>query len=276
LVRAAFVSIVCVALASCLAASAPSRRVPVDPFALTKEQSDYYYLVAGQARTDYRNELIAARMYEVDLNYTQFEGALMRERQGIGFLGTTANLGLTGAVPLVDGTQTKNILGAAASFITGTRAAYYDEVLQKVTVQIIINQMRANRDMTKEKILRKWSQPTTTYPIASALSDVEAYYRAGTLVSGVVEATETVGEKAAIVERSKDFVEINGIAVDAAYYSLESFLYEGGSQLSKVREQQLRNILKKTHPSLLLTDVLQDPDKAAIRTELLAEINKVQ
>lgn len=272
--RILMVGVVSVLLAGCLAANrgAPARATQID-LGLTDDQLDYYGKAPPNLQQSYRNELVAARMYAIDMNYTEFEGALMRERQNIGFLSTTATLGLTGAVPLVDSTTTKDILGAAGAFVTGTRSAYYDEVLLKSTVQMIINQMRANRDAQKAKIIQKRDQSTIQYPLGDALSDVEAYYRAGTLVSGIVEAAETVSEKAAIIEASKDYVEINGIAEDASYQTLKAYLYEGGTY-HKDRASQLRGILNSTHPGLRLVDVIEDPDKASIRTELLKAINR--
>jgi hypothetical protein len=244
LLRALSVGVLIVLLAGCLAANkgAPARVTHID-LGLTNEQLDYYDRADPDLRKSYRNELVAARMYAIDMSYTEFEGALMRERQNIGFLTTTATLGLTGAVPLVDSTSTKDILGAAGAFITGTRAAYNDEILLKSTVQMIVNQMRANRDKEKTKILLKRNQPADQYPLGDALGDVEAYYRAGTLVSGIVEATETVGENAARVESDKEQVEVVELARDSSRTRLDRFLNPDG-HYDEARAEQLRSLLK--------------------------------
>lgn len=152
----------------------------------------------------YRNKLIASRMYAIDLQYTAYESALTRERQNVGFGAAAATLGLTTASTLVASTGTKDILTQAAGFVTGTRAAYDNDILFAHSVQWIQTQMRARRADIARRLLDGTRRTTDQYPLAAALSDLEAYYRAGTFTGGVIATTETLGADARFSEDEKD------------------------------------------------------------------------
>lgn len=141
--------------------------------ALTQEAAQRYVATDPDARATYRNELVAARTYAVDVRYTEFESALLRERQNVGFLASTAGLVLTTAGPLTGSVRIKDYLSGGASVINGGRAAFNEEILLKLTIQAIVNQMRASRDKVKTRILQKRDFSAGDYPLAMALADVE-------------------------------------------------------------------------------------------------------
>jgi hypothetical protein len=155
-------------------------------------------------RRNYRNSLIAGRMYAIDIQYTAYEGALTRERQNVGFGAAAATLGLTTASGLVTAVATKDILTGAAGFVTGARAAYDNDILFSHSVQWIQSQMRARRADIGRRILDGTRLSTDQYPLALALSDLEAYYRAGTFTGGLISTTETVGADARFSEQLRD------------------------------------------------------------------------
>ena len=194
-------------------------------------------------RMFYRNEAIDARVAAIDLRYTEFESALMRERQGVGLLTTMTELALTGTIPLVGSTDAKNLLGGAASFVTGSWSAYYDEVLLKTTAQVIISQMQGNRAKVKTRILLKRPQSTALYTLSAALSDVEDYYRAGTLVGGIVQAAEVVAKNTEAATAEKEAVEIE-LARDDSVATIRRFLYPDGATLDGARLVQLQQLLQ--------------------------------
>src|SRR5262249_33503931 len=146
---------------------------------------------------------IAARMYAIDINYTSYEAALTQERQGLGFASTAATIGLATASTLATHTATKDVLTGAAGAITGARAAYNDEILLAHSLQWIQTQMRTQRTLVSERILRNMKTSTIDYPLAAALRDLEDYYRAGTLTGGVLGTTQTLGAEATSVEDLK-------------------------------------------------------------------------
>ena len=111
-------------------------------------------------------------MYAMDMQYTVYEAALTRERQGVGFGAALATIGLTTASTLVTAVATKDILTGTAGAVTGARAAYDNDILFAHSVQWIQTQMRAQRARVAERLLAGMRMSTTDYPLAMALSDL--------------------------------------------------------------------------------------------------------
>src|ERR1043165_3365531 len=65
-------------------------------------------------RRKYRDDWVTARMYAIDIQYTAYEAALTKERQGVGFGAALATIGLATASTLVPAVQTKDILTGTA------------------------------------------------------------------------------------------------------------------------------------------------------------------
>jgi hypothetical protein len=183
----------------------PSTRTPERLYPVASEMDfvrstqsdliDRYYkatLSAEQMRL-IRNEIIAQRMYAVDVQYTQYESALTREGQEVGFGATTAAEGLSTAATLVGPPGTKSILSGAATAVLATKGHYESEVLLAQTMRTIQKQMRASRNRIATSIAARTSQSVADYPLAAAMSDVEEYYNAGTLTTGVIDTSTTVG-----------------------------------------------------------------------------------
>jgi hypothetical protein len=167
-------------------------------------------------RFKYRNDWIAARMYAIDIQYTTYEAELTTERQAVGFGASAATLGLTTASGLLTPVVTKNVLTGLAGVATGTRAAYDNDVLLAHSVQWIQTQMRTQRSFVAERIFRAMKASTVDYPLAAALTDLEDYYRAGTLTGGVLGTSATLGEQAQLAETLKqDRIEVSFVSTAA-------------------------------------------------------------
>lgn len=157
---------------------------------------DWYKAYAEAAepqKSAIRNQIIYSRMYAIDLAYTKYEMRLTRESQSVGFLGTLAQLGISTAGTFSGGEQTKTILHAAATGVTGTKEAYQKEVLIERTISVLQQQMQARRQSVKTKIIGRTSHGADAYPLELALSDVEEYYRAGTITGALIAASEDAG-----------------------------------------------------------------------------------
>jgi hypothetical protein len=151
-----------------------------------------------------RNEIIAARMREVDSYYYAFEASLIRERQELGFVSSIVSLGLTGAIPLAASLGTKSALGAASTFVQGGTKAFSDEVLFQKTVQVLATQMRAHRALVASDIIKRMrSLDIDAYPLSMALGDLDEYYAAGTIAGALIEIQKTVGAASSSAEDAK-------------------------------------------------------------------------
>ena len=143
-------------------------------------------------------------MYAIDLAFSKYEAELTHERQDVAFAGDLANLGLTGAIPLVGAGQTKNVLGAVASGLTGVRTSYNDDIILNRTIQILQDQMEATRARISVQIIAKLSSRSTSiYTLAMALSDLEDYYKAGTLTGALLDVSSNVSQDAAEAQIEK-------------------------------------------------------------------------
>lgn len=165
---------------------------------------DSYYS-SGFAKTKaVRNEIIAARMREIDSYYYVYEASLIRERQEVGFVSSIVSLALTGAIPLAGSLGTKSALGAASTFVQGGTKAFSDEVLFQKTVQVLATQMRAHRDMVAADIItRMRTLDLDAYPLSMALGDLDEYYAAGTIAGALIEIQKTVSAESRAAETAK-------------------------------------------------------------------------
>lgn len=149
-----------------------------------------------------RNEIVTARMYIIDVEYNYYEARLTREMQDEGLLATATELGLTTAATLVPVVQTKTLLSALATGVTGLDKAYNEKELLTNTIQALQIQMRADRKKEAAVIFAKMFKdlsanarmitPIAEYTLPMALSDVDAYYQAGTFSSALIGLSKTV------------------------------------------------------------------------------------
>ena len=89
----------------------------------TIEQS-YYTANSDAERMALRNEYIGQHMYYTDLQFTDFETALTRERQQFGFTSALAAQGLSAAGAVVTPVNTVRILSALTGGVNASRGFY--------------------------------------------------------------------------------------------------------------------------------------------------------
>jgi len=191
-----------------------------------------------------RNEIIATRMYIIDANYSQYEANFGRQNAQLGFAADSVSQGLNTAGALFVVVPTVRILSGVAGGITGIKGSYQSDLLGSKTVEIIQSQMRANRDEVATQIIQKMGQPTSTYPLALAYTDLETYYRAGTFASGVLKAAAVVGANAAAAQDEKAnarFISTN-FSKDSSSAIILNFIRPNG-KLDQARVDQLNNIM---------------------------------
>jgi hypothetical protein len=131
-------------------------------------------------------------MLGIDINFSQFEKKLFQENREASFLTTIATLGLTTAGAMT-GTA---VLSAISAGLIGTKAAFDSHVLLDRAILAIHTQMRAQRDVIAARLRSGMRQDVSAYPLALAITDIEAYYNAGTLLGAFVGITESAGVKA--------------------------------------------------------------------------------
>lgn len=149
---------------------------------------EYNNALTDLDRMHYRNEYIARRMYIIDVEYSAYEAALTSERQKFQFASSVTGEGLSTAGALVASGGTSKILSGLAGAVGAGKGFYDSDLVIAKTLQIAEAQMRAQRDAVAARILQRRVESAATYPLSGALLDLEDYYRAGTLNSGLIAA----------------------------------------------------------------------------------------
>ncbi len=190
-------------LSGCLASTKnPDRLYPVPDVVafvqssqneLIKQYHEDFRTMSRDDARKLRNEIIAERMYASDVQYTQYESSLTKERQDVGFTTLTAAEALSTAATIVTPVVTKTILSGVTTGLVAMKGHYESEVLLAQTMRTIQKQMRLSRNKVAEHIFQRMAQDVSDYPLSAALADLEEYYRAGTLTSGVMDTSTTVG-----------------------------------------------------------------------------------
>jgi hypothetical protein len=169
------------------------------------------YFAAGTNidRQMIRNDIVLGRIYIIDLHYSQFEQELTRERQDVGFYSAIALLGLNSTGTLVGGASTKAVLHAISAGLVGAKEAYSKEILIEKTIDILQKNMRATRLELKTRMISALSRPVTQYPLQLALSDLDAYYSAGTITGAFLGASKQASVRLEDVEIEAQAVRAN-------------------------------------------------------------------
>lgn len=216
-------------------------------------------------------------MYAIDVQYFAFETALTQERQQLGFLSTVTNIGLTGTASLITPVVTKNILTAIAAGLTGTKAAFNDEILLNRTIQVLQSQMRGNRSRKASLILSRLGSPSSVYPLGLALSDLEEYYQAGTITSALLDVTGAVAQETINAKYEKEgAVVIARPASDETRRVLVGLLYPKGRPAGM--DPNLRAYLRELlgPDAVFLPQFIVDPQYAMVRLNMINCIKKLQ
>jgi hypothetical protein len=169
-------------------------------------EARYYAARTDTDRLYYRNEIIAGRMYLIDVEYSTYEAALTSERQKFQFAGSVVGQGLNTAGALFTPAATTRILSGAAGAVGATKGYYDSDLVVAKTIQIVEGQMRAQRDTLAQRILSRRTEPAATYPLSAAMSDLEDYYRAGTFNSGLIDASAQAGNAATVAAAAKTYM----------------------------------------------------------------------
>jgi len=156
-----------------------------------------------------RNNFITQRVFAIDIEYTQYFAKLTKERQLGTLAGDLALLGTTFAGTIVPAASTKTILSALSTAITGARTDIDQDVYITQTIQILQSQMESSRLTVRKRIMANLSLELSQYTAWQGLSDLEDYYRAGT-VAGALEAL--AASAGANSQQAKDLQ--NGITPD--------------------------------------------------------------
>ena len=183
------------------------RGFPQPPRTSTAAPPDPDYLLGQEALKRYgeeedvatkkilRNEIIDARMEEIDLKFGDFERELFKQDVGFGIGTDWVVLGLTATAAVVGGADTKAALAAAAAAVVGAQAAFDKRALFDKTLPVLMAQMVAQRETIRTSIRTSEELPVESYSLYSGLSDLQRFEFAGSIPGSLQSIAEDAGQK---------------------------------------------------------------------------------
>lgn len=150
---------------------------------------------ASDQRKQIRNNIVSARLQIIDMNYHRFVQALHLHRNSRSVLLETIGLGLTAAASVVGGQAAIQALAVSATGVGGLNATLDAELYYAQTLPAIISQMEADRNRIRERIVESLSTDDSDYPLFLAFSDLDSYYRAGSVHGAIVGLTRSTGNE---------------------------------------------------------------------------------
>jgi hypothetical protein len=143
-----------------------------------------------------RNNFVAARMYAVDLEYSTYFEKLLKERQVANTALDIGLLGLTMAGTITPGAQAKTAIAAASTAFAGAKTDIDQDIYMSSTLQILMNTMESQRLAVRNRIDANMKLTPTDYPTWRAMTDLDDYYRAGTLAGALQFLSASTGQNA--------------------------------------------------------------------------------
>jgi len=142
-----------------------------------------------------RNKYISAKLLTINYAYLEFIKGLTSEEAVIHsaseILVLALDIGATGSTV----TTTKTALSGISSLIGGARLsidknAYYDK-----SMTALVSGMNANRKEILVRLLDGMGKSLDSYPFEQAMSDINDYYQAGTIMSAISTLQKESGAK---------------------------------------------------------------------------------
>ena len=165
-----------------------------------------------QAKATRRNEILQELISLIDQNYSSFESKYYGSDATVNFTGDLVNLGLTGVSSVTGTAHLKAVLSAVATGSTGIKTSYLKNFFDQQTRSAVVQKMRASR-ATQLALIQDQNHmkapvvcPTAgcpmvggvavgPYSLEAGLSDVAAYYDAGTIIGALQAIATTAGQE---------------------------------------------------------------------------------
>jgi len=276
-----------ISLSLILTACATIRGGPETPRPPTEAASDPIYLIDKETLGAYdkitdpdnrkakRNEIIDERILEIDNQFSAYETDLWREGIGAGIGTDWLQLTLSGLTATVGGEAFKSAVGAASTGILGAKSSFDKRVYFEKTIPAIMAQMVAEREKILAVIEANKQRSVTEYTLFAALSDLNNYYRAGTLPGAIQVIAIDAGAKEARAEQEIKNIRAARYIKDDAGDRLREFWKPDGKNIDKTNEKLLKDWMQKNGLSTGAGDItlfLRSDEMADLRVRAVREL----
>jgi hypothetical protein len=196
-------------LAGCMIGGGPDRPITIEQDVafigpLAEPDLAGFLSLPLSRQASVRNQVITARMYIIDMEYSKYESNLTQAIEDEGLAATLVSMGLTTSASLIAVQSTSHILSGTATVVTGADKAISEKLLLNNTIQALQTQMRTDRKEAAAEITAKMlSSSIDVYPLPMALSDVEHYRQVGTIASALIGLSRTLANADQLADKAK-------------------------------------------------------------------------
>ncbi|WP_018415375.1 hypothetical protein [Teredinibacter turnerae] len=142
-----------------------------------------------------RNKYISAKLLTINYAYLEFVKDLTTEEAVIHsaseILVLALDIGATGSTV----TTTKTALSGISSLIGGSRLSIDKNAYYEKSMTALVSGMNANRKEILVRLLDGMGKSLDSYPFEQAMSDINDYYQAGTIMSAISTLQKVSGTK---------------------------------------------------------------------------------
>lgn len=187
-----------------------------------------------------RDKFIVGRLVLINIHYIEFIKKFSVSKAQLDSALDIATIGVDLATTLAGGAAIKAILGAVSGGLTSSRISIDKNFFQQKTVPVLITAMNAQRKEALIPILTGMKKSLKDYRLAEAVSDLHAYYNAGTFIGALQAIQKDSGEKEANAdEEIKDikasFSEDRNTVILTKYVGWDGSEYKNAANLSKLK-----------------------------------------
>ena len=234
-----------------------------------------------------RDKLIAGRLVAMNLRYLRFVREVTNQKQAIDSAADILILSLNLAGAALADTTTKTVLAAVSAGVAGSRTTVDKNYFYEKTMPALVASMNAERKKALIPLLKGMKLSVKDYPVAQALTDLDAYYHAGTLMGAVNAVAADAGEKekdaTQTIQRLQDirsartlalqWIDANGApqarALLTQWLAAEKAKAPASTRVPVVALQLLSHAVRSLTPAQLAA-ALVDHSKAPALTQALA------
>jgi len=214
-------------------------------FDLSQMIRDYYddKVTPPERKRDARDKLVSARLALIDLNYDDFVSQFSFEKQTLDSVSDITELGLNLATTAVGGASAKTVLGAVSAGVTGSKIAVDKNFFYEKTTPVLVTTMNAARKTVLIAIVTGMKQTVADYPLTQGLSDLDAYYFAGTFVGALQSIQADGGAKEVKADETLNDIRNTTYLSDASGRALQKYWMPGlpeDKTTDKAHQAQIR------------------------------------
>lgn len=187
-----------------------------------------------ELRREKRNEIIAASIALIDLNYNKFIAETSSAKQAFDFTTDMGELGVNLATAAVGSASTKTILGAVSAGLTGARISINKNFFYEETVPVLVSAMNAARKKALESIERGLGKSAEEYSLPRTIADLQSYYFAGTFMGALQAIQQDAATKEKKATEDIEAIRTANFGKDAARKVLYEFVYPLNKENEKV------------------------------------------